>query len=414
MRPTRLALIFVIFLGVSVAWLILGASVMQRTQTSFDRLREQVGGLWGTPLQQAAPALTVRETFPVKVAVKDAKGRVVRTQTVSRQEDHAISPDSSDIEVALHSDARRKGLLWYRTYAVSFEATYTVKHQYARQPALLAKFFFPSNEAIYDDFLFSVNGQEAGLKGSGGGYVANSIALPPGQVATIKVRYKSRGLDTWSYGFGDGVSQVKNFRLVADTDFKRYDFPEKSLSPTEKRETAQGWELTWQFANLISGFRIGVAMPEPPNPGEMVSRISFFAPVGLLFFLTVVVIMGLMRGRNLHPMHYFFVAGGFFAFHLLMAYLADHLDLRLTFLTCAAVSVLLVLSYLVRAVGANFALRVAAPAQLIFLVVFSYAFFFKGYTGLSITLASILTLALLMHVTAKVDWESRFRTPPKA
>jgi inner membrane protein involved in colicin E2 resistance len=155
-------------------------------------------------------------------------------------------------------------------------------------------------------------------------------------------------------------------------------------------------------------------MPEPPNPGEMVSRISFFAPVGLLFFLTVVVIMGLMRGRNLHPMHYFFVAGGFFAFHLLMAYLADHLDLRLTFLTCAAVSVLLVLSYLVRAVGANFALRVAAPAQLIFLVLFSYAFFFKGYTGLSITLASILTLALLMHVTAKVDWESRFRTPPKA
>ena len=43
-------------------------------------------------------------------------------------------------------------------------------------------------------------------------------------------------------------------------------------------------------------------------------------------------------------------------------------------------------------------------------MLFSYAFFFEGYTGLTITLASILTLAILMHVTAKVDWESRFRT----
>ena len=53
----------------------------------------------------------------------------------------------------------------------------------------------------------------------------------------------------------------------------------------------------------------------------------------------------------------------------------------------------------------------AAPAQLIFLVLFSYAFFFKGYTGLSITLASILTLGILMHVTAKVDWEGRLGSP---
>lgn len=402
MRPARLAAVFVIYLGASLAWVFLGASVAYRTQNALSRLHQQVGALWGRPLAQQAPELTVEET----VTAADEKGR-----PQSKQAGHALVPDSSDIKVRLRSDARRKGLLWHRTYAVEFDATYTVKHSYTREPVLVAKFLFPAEQAVYDDFTFSVNGQEAAPTSITLSSLSMSVPLPPGQTATVRVRYKSRGLDSWSYTFGRTVSQVKDFRLVVDTDFRRYDHPERSLSPTAKEQTDRGWRLTWQFTNLISGFNIAVEMPEQPNPGPMVERISFFAPVGLLFFLAVVVIIGIMRGENPHPMHFFFVAAGFFAFHLLMAYLADHLDLYLTFLTCAVVSVLLVVSYLVRAVGANLALRVAAPAQLIYLVLFSYAFFFQGYTGLSITIASILTLAILMHITAKVDWENRFQPP---
>ena len=410
MRPWRVVCVFLIYVGASVAWLILGASVWQRTDTSFDRLREQVGGLWGEPLEQRVPELIVEETYPEKIEVKDEKGRTT-TETVMRKAEHHMVPDSSDLHVTLHSDARRKGLLWYRTYVVEFDGTYTLRHDFTRQPTLTARLTFPSAKATYDDFLFSVNGREAAADGAESGHVKTSIPLPPGETATVRLHYKSRGLDRWAYSFGEGVAQVKNFRLVVDTDFSRYDFPDRSLSPSQKEQVGDGWRLTWRFKNLLSGFRAGVEMPEQPNPGEMVSRISFFAPVGLLFFLAVVVIVGLMRGQNLHPMHFCFAAGGFFAFHLLMAYVADHLDIRATFLLCAAVSVLLVVSYLIRAVGANFALRVAAPAQLVFLVLFSYAFFFKGYTGLTIAMASVLTLAILMHVTAKVDWGSRFAPP---
>jgi len=31
-----------------------------------------------------------------------------------------------------------------------------------------------------------------------------------------------------------------------------------------------------------------------------------------------------LRGIDLHPMNYFFLAAAFFAFHLLLAYLCDH------------------------------------------------------------------------------------------
>jgi len=47
-------------------------------------------------------------------------------------------------------------------------------------------------------------------------------------------------------------------------------------------------------------------------------------------------------------------------------------------------------------------------AQLVFLVLFSYAFFFEGYSGLTVTIGSVLTLFVLMQATARVDWNEVF------
>jgi hypothetical protein len=44
----------------------------------------------------------------------------------------------------------------------------------------------------------------------------------------------------------------------------------------------------------------------------------------------------------------------------------------------------------------------------VFLVLFSYAFFFEGYTGLTVTVGAVLTLFVLMQVTARVDWGEVF------
>ena len=58
-------------------------------------------------------------------------------------------------------------------------------------------------------------------------------------------------------------------------------------------------------------------------------------------------------------------------------------------------------------------LREAGISQLLFLVLFSYAFFFEGYTGLVVTIGAILTLAALMQITAKVDWAEVFKKREK-
>src|SRR5260370_1377520 len=98
------------------------------------------------------------------------------------------------------------------------------------------------------------------------------------------------------------------------------------------------------------------------------------------------------RGNDLHAMNYFFLACAFFAFHLLLAYLADHISIHAAFLISSVVSIVLVVSYLRLVVDLRFAVVDAGLTQLIYLVLFSYAFFFEGFTGLTLTIGTIITL----------------------
>ncbi|MDT5271577.1 MAG: hypothetical protein QOH49_3763, partial [Acidobacteriota bacterium] len=46
-------------------------------------------------------------------------------------------------------------------------------------------------------------------------------------------------------------------------------------------------------------------------------------------------------------------------------------------------------------------------------VMFSYAFFFKGFTGLAVTIGSILTLFVVMQITGRVRWAEKFSAKPE-
>ncbi len=62
---------------------------------------------------------------------------------------------------------------------------------------------------------------------------------------------------------------------------------------------------------------MGVQIPEKLNPGPLAARITFFAPVSLLFFFFVISMLAITSGLELHPMHYFLLSCRFFAFHLI-------------------------------------------------------------------------------------------------
>jgi len=215
-------------------------------------------------------------------------------------------------------------------------------------------------------------------------------------------------LDNWNYRFGEDVNQVRDFSLQMRTNFQDIDFPENTLSPTEKQPNGDGWLLTWKYSSLLSGFDIGMVMPEKLQPGPLAGQISFFAPVSLFFFFFLMLIITTLRDIDLHPMNYFFLATAFFAFHLLLAYLVDHISIHAAFVICSAVSIFLVVSYLRLVVGMRFAAVEAGISQFIYLVLFSYAFFFKGLTGLAVTIGSIITLFVVMQMTGRIKWAEKF------
>ena len=402
-----LAILFV-FACAAAAWFTLGASLMVRSEGADTRLSPAVVGLWGGRHVQQAPTLTwiERRLVAKEVVESTADGKSVRRQVRREVEtSHKLPLGSSRIDVDLKLEHRRKGLLWYDLYTVDFGGRYLV-----RAPDTAGKlrlhFAFPTADAIYDDFRVRLGDHESAPGMALDDGITIEVEAAPGDDVPIEIAYRSRGLDRWVYAFQPtGIAQVRDFHLAMATDFDDVDFPDGAISPTASTAAGAGRKLSWDFASLVTGRQIGLDLPNRLNPGPLAARITFFAPVSLLFFITVLVILGILRRRNLHPMHYFFLSAAFFAFHLLLAYLVDHVDIHAAFAIASAVSVFLVVSYL-RAVGGDrFAFRQAGMAQLVYLVLFNYAFFFEGYTGLTVTLGAVVTLFVLMRLTAPVDWQ---------
>lgn len=417
MTVARLIAILFIFGCSTVAWFVLGVSVAQRTGTYDHALETEVVLLWGGRHVQQAPHVSIREVAERTETIEEQDERgetVVRHLTKQVEVWRPLPLESSDITVDLSLEHRRKGLLWYDLYAVELAARYTVTAPEVVTGPLRVSFRFPAAEAMYDGFTLSVAGQESGVDDLQSAIVVTLYDVAAGARIPIDVAYRSRGLDTWSYVFRDeGVGQVRDFELTMTADFTGIDFPAGTLSPSRRAASAPvsggaGEQLAWSFDSLVTGRRIGVDLPNKLNPGPLTQRVTFFAPVSLLFFLTVMVILGITNERSLHPMHYFFLSAAFFSFHLLLAYMVDHVSIHLAFLCSAIVSMFLVVSYLRVVGGTQFAVWQAGSAQLVYLVLFNYAFFFEGFTGLTITVGAIVTLFALMQLTARVDWEKAF------
>ncbi len=385
MTPRRLLAILFIIFCTTVAWFILGGALAVRTNQSGTAAVQSVLGGWGPPVEQSHPKGWYQ-------APGSGDGR------------RELRPSKSDVNVSLSYEPRQKGLLWYRAYASTFRGEYAFENPAPIPQTIYVQFSLPSPEGGYSEFSFALNGKATTANVTGREPITEAVALEPGGSATLVVTYKTRGLDRWTYSFGS-ESRVRNFVLNMKTDFKEVDFP--TSSPTQRSFSGEGWDLDWEYPDEIGARSISMEMPKVLNPGPVASRIAFFAPVSLVFFFSVLAIICLMQGVDLHPMNFFFLAAGCFAFQLLFAYLVDVIPLGIAFVLSSAVSLAMVSGYLFLAKGVRLA-KFAAVSQFAYMVLFSYSFFFDGLTGLTITIGAIITLGILMVTTAKVNWSEKF------
>ena len=393
MKPLHLFATAIIVAGTAFAWFILGGTISKRSGSFGRSTAQDVTHVWGPTLVQQHPdAFFLTPNAP--------GGRAV------------MQPTESRVHIDLESDPKKRGLLWHRTYQMKFAADYVFTNPTRIPQTVYFRFPLPAETHGLHGFTLKL-GEETGngtVPAARDGVITRALLVPAGASVPLSVSYVTRGTDHWNYHFPD-ARRIAGFQLAMRTNFTDIDFPVGTGSPTDRVMDSSGWSLTWNYPDVISARDIGMDMPKLLNAGPVAARIAFFAPVSLLFFVTVVLLIGGLRGVPLHPMHVFFVSAGFFAFHLLFAYLVDHLPLFPSFAIAAIASMVLVSGYL-RAVGGAILFKVALPAQFAYMVLFSASFFFDGLTGITIAIGAVITLAILMILTAKVDWKTVF-TPSK-
>ena len=385
MKLTHLITIAIIFVCTTIGWWLLGGVITQRTAHVGYQTGDDVSGRWGPPLLQKHPVARYTSSSGSKMMLQPAK---------------------SDVKVQLAYQPVKMGLLWHRTYGVKFEGAYTFTNTTAITQTLNIDFDLPAGNTLLDKIHFSL-GDGAAVRRSVAapqeGVITDTAQLAPGESIPINVSYECRGMDFWRYAFAD-ASRIRDFSLTMNTDFTDVNFP--TSSPTDRKPAGKGMELIWKYEDAISAPGIGMEMPRELNAGPVAAQISFYAPLSLLLFIVVIIITATSRGVSLHPVNYFFIAAGFFAFPLLFSYMLDLVPVHLSFVIAAASSLMLVCGYLRAAAGA-FLFRVAVVAQSAYMVLFSYSFFFKGLTGLTLTVGGMVTLGVLMALTAKVDWSQK-------
>jgi hypothetical protein len=397
MKITHLLASVAIVCCTAVAWFILATAMRQRTQESSTTLSQEVAGVWNPPLEQKHP----EAWFETPNA---PGGRAV------------VLPGSSDVGVILRFVPKQRGLFRHRTYDVTFKAEYVFVNPTRIPQTIYVSFPLPAGAEKLEGFEFRLGeSQDAEpIRASASGLATQAVVLPASGGITLHAAYQTRGTGSWVYSFPD-KRRIAGFILRMRTDFMEINFPVGTGSPRdEDRKTdGNGWDLVWDYPDVLAVPSIGMDMPKLLNAGPVATRIAFFAPVSLVFFVTVVLLIGGLKGVALHPMHVFFVSAGFFAFHLLFAYLVDLLPIYTSFALATVVSLALVGGYL-RVVGGTELFKVALPAQIAYLVLFSASFFFDGLTGITLTVCGISTLAWLMFLTAKVDWRTIFSRREKA
>lgn len=394
MKFTHLIASLAIIGCTALAWFLLGAALTKRTEDSTFTLRNEVSGVWGPAITQQHPHAWFE--------TPNAPGGSAR-----------VLPSASQVKVRLDSEPKRRGLVWHRTYDVRLDGSYTFTNPTKIPQTFYISFPLPPETSGLHGFDLRLDGDDQSAQAAPGpsGVVTRAIQLPAAGAVTLRAVYGTRGTGTWKYDFPD-KRRISGFQLAMRTNFHEISFPVGTGSADKRKADSNGYDLVWNYPDVLDAQSIGMDMPKRLNAGPVAARIAFFAPVSLLFFVTVVLMIGGMRGIALHPMHVFFISAGFFAFHLLFAYLVDLLPLMQSFLIAAATSLLLVSGYL-RAVAGRRLFGIALPAQCIYLVAFSASFFIDGLTGITLTVLAVATLALLMFLTAKTDWMRFFsRNPP--
>ena len=160
MTKKIIAIVFIFFVT-SIAWAILGGTILTRTYSSEYVSSSRVESTWGTKHDQSPPTVFFKTQVQKNEETTENGKKVMKTVT---EDVYTTLPlESSKVDVNLNLEHRQKGLLWYSTYKVDFAGNYTFLNPSDKEQSVEFDLEFPTTQAIYDNLTFTIDGKPAAL-----------------------------------------------------------------------------------------------------------------------------------------------------------------------------------------------------------------------------------------------------------
>ena len=289
---------------------------------------ESVQNIWGRPHVQRDLVVSHYYLEPVSVEVRDNVGRIVKRTTMERRDVPQNSLVRTRGEVTLTRSERMKGTAKYPGFLLDCQYHYTVRNFADRNTTANFNFPLSPGQSKFDRFLVMVDGVDQSAHLSLNEYAASwSMPMTPGQQARVDISYASQGLQRFYYQVAD-VREIRDFLLtldLPDIPRKAINYPEGCFPPTSlvSLNHAHGSRLSWRMDRAITTRGMGIALPDPTQPGQQVSRVLRYAWRGGMLLIVSLVITGIALGRGFQLLPFTLVTGVYMGEFMLLAAISD-------------------------------------------------------------------------------------------
>ena len=325
----------ILFLGLLWAF----RSVLNDTVATFhsthgslsDISRESAWSIWGRPHTQIE--LTIKHSRPVEVQEElpradPTQPPIYRTVTeIQEVPQNSIIGFKGDVQMNLNE--RQKGYALYSGYVLDAVFRYEIHNDSDFETD--ADFSFPlsSGQTLFENFVVEMDDRDlsSDLRFSLD-LVSWTVKMEPRQKSDIVIRYSSRGMDYFYYQI-PLQREIKNFQLTLTIDrlpVSLLNYPDRVITPTDIKSMSdgQGSILTWKLDRAITIAGMGVALPQPEQPGAQVLRVLVIAPYALTLLGAMLALTMLIWGEKIQFVDLSLLSAAYSSLFLVMAGVSDY------------------------------------------------------------------------------------------
>ncbi|MBN1500572.1 MAG: inner membrane CreD family protein [Spirochaetes bacterium] len=403
LKIMKYGMILLFGIAFSIASIIIGYRINDRHNSSYSRGLKSVQEIWGGQITQQSPGFLYSYNIS-QTRFTDSGEKI--TEQVKQVEN--LSFEKQEIKISIESNIRKKGLLLYPGYNISFDADYAIKNDYNRTRNCQFNFPLPQGSGNISGIKVTADGREYKNDTNYADGIQWQGDLDAGESIEIRISYKAQGTEWFSYNLAETQTQIKSLKVEMSNNFEDYNIPDRAMVPSFQESDNEKTLMKWEAENIITNQNISLSFDVKGNYGKIVSKMFFYSPLAIFLFIGFLMIMSAAKEIRLHPMHYLFILTGFFIYFLLGSYLMSYMNIIPAIMLSITVSSAIIIYYSFLIKKGILLVKTIAAGLGIFQWVFSTAFFFPQHTGFVITIASILSFIILMQVTSKIDWENKW------